>query len=391
MEVALKLLGILFLISRPLISIVQADENSISEIVEIYRPFYTDSELKQYYVEIEKIELRLRKKLKNITGARNIINALNSYIFTDLHFKYQESLDNIGLVSPPSVIEKRTGNCIGLSTLYVCLGKKLNLPLFLVLAPNHCFVRYDDGAEKINLEMSDKGSPYSNKECVEKSKIPIAVIKNTAYLKTLRKNQVLGVLYSNLGVIYLKQKNYNSAIEVLKKSLSLISNIPETHSNLGVAFLTSGHVDEATKEFNEAIRLNPYNARSYSNLGNAYDENREYISAIEAHKKALSLEPQSDAIKNNLNVSEQNAARYYYNLGKKHFEAKEYDLAAQEWNRYLIVNPSDADVHNNLAIIYYLQMNYDLAWKHVELADKYGRPVDKEVIDALRYKSNRYY
>jgi len=290
-------------ISNMQISIVMADENIINEIKEVYRSFYIDSDFEQCSIEIEKIELGLKNRIKDIKGVNNIINAVSSYIFTDLGFKYQASLDNIELVTLPSVIKQRVGNCIGLSTLYVCLGEKLGLPFYMVLAPNHCFVRYDDGVEKINIEMSDKGASYSDQDCFDKCKLPNSVIDNTVYLKTLSKKYISGVLYSNLGVIYLKQKDYNSAVEVLKKSISFINDNPETHSNLGVAFVNSGYIDEAIKELNEALKLNPFNARTYSNLGSAYDDKGEYDLAISSYKKALQIEPDSQAIVNNLDIA----------------------------------------------------------------------------------------
>ena len=297
------MLILLYGISNMQISIVHADENIINEIKEVYRPFYTDDDFKQCNAEMEKIELGLKDKIKDLKGAHNIINAINLYIFSNLGFKYQTSLDSIEFVALPSIVKQKTGNCIGLSTLYVYLGEKFDIPFYMVLAPNHCFVRYDDGIEKINIEMSDKGASYNNQECVDLCKLPSSVIDNTAYLKTLNKKQMLGALYSNLGMIYLKQKNYSNAIGTLKKSLNFISNLPETHSNLGIAFINSGYIDEAIKELNEAIKLNPFNARTYSNLGSAYDDKREYDLAISSYKKALQIEPDSEAIMNNLDIA----------------------------------------------------------------------------------------
>lgn len=52
---------------------------------------------------------------------------------------------------------KRTGTCSSLPTFAVAVGRRLGYPLKLVLAPNHTFYRWDDGAELFNFQHTDAG------------------------------------------------------------------------------------------------------------------------------------------------------------------------------------------------------------------------------------------
>lgn len=57
-----------------------------------------------------------------------------------------------GLLGP-----RRTGTCASLPVLAVAIGRRLGYPLKLVLAPAHCFFRWDAPDERFNVEYHEKG------------------------------------------------------------------------------------------------------------------------------------------------------------------------------------------------------------------------------------------
>jgi hypothetical protein len=51
----------------------------------------------------------------------------------------------------------RMGTCASLPVLLVAIGRRLGYPLKLVLAPEHCFCRWDSPDERFNIEFDDRG------------------------------------------------------------------------------------------------------------------------------------------------------------------------------------------------------------------------------------------
>lgn len=64
-------------------------------------------------------------------------------------------------------------------------------------------------------------------------------------------------LLSNLGMIYIMKKDYQNALTLLQKAVTLDPRIPQAHNNLGVVLLELGRVAEARKAFETALKLKP--------------------------------------------------------------------------------------------------------------------------------------
>jgi Tfp pilus assembly protein PilF len=109
-------------------------------------------------------------------------------------------------------------------------------------------------------------------------------------------------------------------------------------SNKGLHLVQSGRLDEDIVILKQAIELDPNNAMTHMNLG--------------AH---------------------------YLMIGR-------VNQAIVELKRAIEIDPNYADAHFNLAVVYYGSGRFDLAWKHVRIAEKLGMPTQNIVqfIAALR-------
>jgi tetratricopeptide (TPR) repeat protein len=80
----------------------------------------------------------------------------------------------------------------------------------------------------------------------------------------------LGAAWLNLGVQYLKVKNYTAAITALEEATRLMASRAEAHLNLGSAYRGAGAQDQLTKaqaSYTKALQLKPNYAAAYFNLG----------------------------------------------------------------------------------------------------------------------------
>lgn len=84
------------------------------------------------------------------------IAALNRVLLADRQVTYLSNKYWRDATLAATVLRHR-GNCLSTSTLYVLVGQELGLPIRLVIVPGHAFVRWDDGAARINIETTAGG------------------------------------------------------------------------------------------------------------------------------------------------------------------------------------------------------------------------------------------
>jgi tetratricopeptide (TPR) repeat protein len=127
--------------------------------------------------------------------------------------------------------------------------------------------------------------------------------------------------WSTLGTINHKIKNYDEAILNYKKALDIDSENFTHHQNLGKCFMESGRLNESIKSYELAHKLKPSDTDCLNSLAYIYMQSGDYQNA-----KAL-LE------------------------------------------RALKINSNDYHSHLNLSIMYFLQFNFEMAWKEYEWRD----------------------
>lgn len=91
---------------------------------------------------------------------------MNRYLFTECGFKgntknYYE-VENSYL---NRVIDRRTGIPISLSTVYLLIGKRLQLPVHGIGMPGHFLVKFDSDKYKVFIDCFNGGALLTEKNC----------------------------------------------------------------------------------------------------------------------------------------------------------------------------------------------------------------------------------
>jgi tetratricopeptide (TPR) repeat protein len=162
----------------------------------------------------------------------------------------------------------------------------------------------------------------------------------------------------NLGSTYVKKGWLDKAIEELKLAIELDPNHSLAHYNLGNAYLRKGALDKAIEGYKRAIELDPNHSASHSNLGNAYIMKGWIDQAMAEYKQAIELD--------------RNNAEAHTCLGNIYSDKGWLDKAIEEHKWAIELDPKNAVAHFNLASAYYTSKRFDLAWKHVRIAEKLG-------------------
>jgi len=95
--------------------------------------------------------------------------------------------------------------------------------------------------------------------------------------------------YISLGNVYLHQKDYKNAAQILQKALELNPEHAVAHFDLGNVYLYVGMYERAVKEFESAVRLNPNKYEAYENIGIIYLRQDQPDRALEYFQKSLDV------------------------------------------------------------------------------------------------------
>ncbi|HST51594.1 MAG TPA: surface-adhesin E family protein [Pyrinomonadaceae bacterium] len=152
---------------------------------------------------------------------------------------------------------------------------------------------------------------------------------------TLRKTsgdndcRAIDLLYSKLGSIYSKLKQYPKAIESLNQAISINSKTGYFYSELGDVYKQAGQYNEAISTYRLAINRFPDSSGTYLGLGGVFEELEQYGDALLAYNKAISLN-----VKNR---------RAHIALGRVYLKVGDKDAAIEEYKKLKLIDEKAAN------------------------------------------------
>ncbi len=114
------------------------------------------------------------------------------------------------------------------------------------------------------------------------------------YRFAIKADDRLEQAYSNLGLVYIAQKNYPRAREAFDRALALKPNRPTSLNGLASVLYAQNQWDLAIEQWKKAIHFNPRFAPAYSNMGAAFEHQKSYAEALDAYVKAVTINPGAD-------------------------------------------------------------------------------------------------
>lgn len=111
--------------------------------------------------------------------------------------------------------------------------------------------------------------------------------------------------FVNLGALYNRQGNFNKAIEMCRKAVSIDRKSADGYYNLGFAHKKLNQLALAVPAYREAIRINPQMTAAHVNLGNVFTEMGNLREAIVHFKQALIIDPTFEKAQAGLEKAEQ--------------------------------------------------------------------------------------
>ncbi|MBI3590603.1 MAG: hypothetical protein HY094_04405 [Candidatus Melainabacteria bacterium] len=142
------------------------------------------------------------KKLKISNDPTSIINELNHFLFMELGFKgNKEHYYDPENSFIDKVIDKKKGNPILLSVIYLLVAKRLGLPFNGVNMPAHFLIQYLDAFEPIYIDPFNQGEIITKSDCQERIKA-LKLMWQEDYLSGPTNKQIIARMMQNLVNIY---------------------------------------------------------------------------------------------------------------------------------------------------------------------------------------------
>jgi tetratricopeptide (TPR) repeat protein len=209
--------------------------------------------------------------------------------------------------------------------------------------------------------------------------------------------------YRNLALVFVKLERYGQALSELRQAISLAPGDAAIHSQLGDLYFRMDKPRTAISQFHEALRLKQDSAEAYYGLALCYRKLDRVADEIRAYKNTLSLKPDMLPALVNLGNAYFGQADYdsaisqyqralemtsddawiYYNVGSAYSNKGDFSLAVEAYRQAIAIDPDIGDAHHGLAYGLYMLKQYDLAWKHINLAKRLGAEVSEEQMRAL--------
>lgn len=163
------------------------------------------------------------EKIKIKKDPTSVINEVNHFLFMELGFKGSKK----NYYDPENsfidkVIDKRTGNPILLSVIYLLLAKRTKLSFLGVNMPAHFIVQYIDGLEPVYVDPFNCGEIITKDVCKERV-TTLRLPWQEDYLSNPTTKQIIARMIQNLINIYHNEGEFElkeyleSYARVLKK------------------------------------------------------------------------------------------------------------------------------------------------------------------------------
>ncbi len=246
--------------------------------------------------EIDRLAAHLRPLVADRTDSRRLVSVMNRFLYEKEGFAYDPAPGNVENYLPDRVLARKCGNCLGLTVLSLALAERLGLPLRGAYVPSHCFVRYEDGSARINIETAEKGAEWDDARYAR----VFGLAGNRPYLVSLGRKEMIGVYLKSLGAGRSRIGREEEALDLYRAASRFAPGLPDVAYNAGVSYQKMGRLDEAIAQYRKALSLDPALPAARDNLGVALASQGFYREALEEAQKAVTLDPRNVSSRGNL-------------------------------------------------------------------------------------------
>lgn len=195
-----------------------------------------------------------------------------------------------------TALQEKRFDCDTASFVYLSIAEEIAVPLFGVTAPGHFFVRWYFSEKKYCNWETTQGKILTDAYYEKKFSIPKEAIRQNTYLRSLQREELLGIAWTSIGGYFYRKKDYYKALAASAKAFNILPNQVETIDIHASTITKFGREKEALLLYDKALALNPHHVISYYNKAVTLVSLGEYDRAIALYDMILERFPEDKHI-----------------------------------------------------------------------------------------------
>ena len=219
---------------------------------------YPDLDATQYIRRLDAMADTVGKRIGGEADPFLMIERINQFLFQEEGFSgnthdYYDPRNSF----LNEVLDRKTGIPITLSTLYLEMAGRLNIPLVGVGMPGHFLVKhpYFD----ILIDPFDQGRILSEDDCRARMQQVLgdSVPFDKSFLDAADKRQIVTRMLNNLRGIYVNSRQYQKALDMSELVLAFHPDSPEERKQRAALLLHLRRYSDAVADLNFYLEHNP--------------------------------------------------------------------------------------------------------------------------------------
>jgi regulator of sirC expression with transglutaminase-like and TPR domain len=218
-------------------------------------------DLEHYVRCVEELARRVASRIQDLDDPAQVIAALNEVLFQEEMFRG----NTVDYYSPRNsflhqVLDRRLGIPITLALVYMEVARRVGFPLFGVGMPGHFLLKhYDVDGRSILIDAFERGQVVTEEDCRQKLKSIYAgqVTLQPEFLLPVTRRQMLTRMLNNLRSIYLAQRDFRRAVQVVDLILVIYPRSPEDVKQRAVLRYNLDDYRGALSDFDEYVKMSP--------------------------------------------------------------------------------------------------------------------------------------
>jgi regulator of sirC expression with transglutaminase-like and TPR domain len=218
-------------------------------------------DLEHYAHRVEELARRVGAKIQDLDEPTQVIAALNEVLFQEEMFRG----NTVDYYSPRNsflhdVLDRRLGIPITLALVYMEVARRVGFPLFGVGMPGHFLLKhYDVDGRSILIDAFERGQVVSEEDCRQKLNTIYSgqVALQPEFFLPVTRRQMLTRMLNNLRSIYLSQRDFRRAVQVVDLILVIYPRSPEDVKQRAVLRYNLDDYRGALNDFDEYVKMSP--------------------------------------------------------------------------------------------------------------------------------------
>ena len=266
----------------------EADVDLTAEALRIAKALNPHTHVAACRARLDALAGRLAAAAAKADSARSRARLIGAALFGPEGFAYEHGTKRLDLV-----LERRRGDCVGLSLIYLHVARRLDLPLRLVTWPSHVLVRHDDGHDRFDIETTAKGEVRNVDDPLRHRRGRAA---GGIHHTPLPAPRAIGVLRHVWGTTLSAQGKWAKACDTFAGAVEINPRDVEALALWGAALDQLGRHAAACRRYAEVAAIDPGHEEVHIRWARALTQMEKRAEAAQHYARAAVLRPHSALI-----------------------------------------------------------------------------------------------